>query len=197
MIIPREGQKAKGLYHPDEIFSSMNGNEREEKKVYALTSPAHLKSLPLTDNELIKRTREGDEVSFAELIRRYEKRIYNLAYRMLRNEEDAADVLQEVFLRAFRHLNKFKGKSSFYTWLYRIALNVSLRKLKKREKEGGKVYIDEKGVSGEYVSSVLSSRGMVRKFLIIHIPQRQNGGDGGLPKWCIMPWQNCPRNGVQ
>ncbi|MEO0098897.1 MAG: sigma-70 family RNA polymerase sigma factor [candidate division WOR-3 bacterium] len=121
----------------------MNSEKRE--KIYALAQPPEIKSLPLSEKELVRKAKEGDERAFADLVQRYEKRIYNLAYRMLQNAEDAADVLQETFLRAFRHLKKFKEKSSFYTWLYRIALNVSLRKLKKRQREGGKVSIEEMG----------------------------------------------------
>ncbi len=115
----------------------------EEREVYALTQPPEIKSLPLSDKELVRRAKEGDEKAFAELLLRYEKKIYNLAYRMLQNQEDAADVLQETFLRAFRHLKKFKEKSSFYTWLYRIAINVSLRKLAKKKRAVEKVPVEE------------------------------------------------------
>ncbi|MEO0102669.1 MAG: sigma-70 family RNA polymerase sigma factor [candidate division WOR-3 bacterium] len=131
----------------------------EEKKVYALFQPPEKKLLPLSEKELVRRAKEGDERAFADLVQRYEKRIYNLAYRMLQNAEDAADVLQETFLRAFRHLRKFKEKSSFYTWLYRIALNVSLRKLKKKKREEGKVSIDDIGES--------------------RLASRSDGGNGG------------------
>jgi len=115
-----------------------------EEKIY-LAQPPERKSLPLSERELVRRAKEGDEKAFTELIQRYEKRIYNLAFRMLQNSEDAADALQETFLRAFRHLKKFKEKSSFYTWLYRIALNVSLRKLRKRTREERRISIDTIG----------------------------------------------------
>lgn len=102
-----------------------------------------LKSLPLTESELIKRAKEGNDEAFEMLISRYEKKIYNLAYRFLNNEEDAAEVLQETLIRAYRFLKKFEERSSFYTWLYRIAVNVALRKLKKRAKESKVVSLDE------------------------------------------------------
>lgn len=119
----------------------------EGGNLYALVQPPEKKLLPLSEKELVRRAKGGDERAFTDLIRRHEKRIYNLAYRMLQNTEDAADVLQETFLRAFRHLKKFKEKASFYTWLYRIAINVSLRKLKKKKREEGKVSIDDIGES--------------------------------------------------
>jgi RNA polymerase sigma-70 factor (ECF subfamily) len=77
-----------------------------------------------TDEELVARSVGGDTESFNQLIRRWEKPIYALAYRVLGHEEDARDVCQEAFLRAFRALPGFKGEAKFSSWLYRIALNL-------------------------------------------------------------------------
>ena len=77
-----------------------------------------------TDEELVARSIGGDPDSFNELIRRWERPIYALAYRQLRREEDARDVCQETFLRAFRALHGFRGQAKFSSWLYRIALNL-------------------------------------------------------------------------
>ncbi len=77
-----------------------------------------------TDEELVARSVGGDTESFNQLIRRWEKPIYALAYRVLGREEDARDVCQEAFLRAFRALPGFKGQAKFSSWLYRIALNL-------------------------------------------------------------------------
>ncbi|MBN1880678.1 MAG: sigma-70 family RNA polymerase sigma factor [Deltaproteobacteria bacterium] len=85
----------------------------------------------LTDDELVKRAQENDYESFEELVRRYEKKIYGHAVRMLGNPEDAEDVLQETFLNAFRALESFRGESSFSTWIYRIATNNALMKIRK------------------------------------------------------------------
>jgi RNA polymerase sigma-70 factor (ECF subfamily) len=98
-----------------------------------LTKPEERKSLPPGDSFLVKRAQEGDESAFAELVRRYERKAYNICYRMLGNEDEASEALQDAFLRAYRFLKKFKGKSSFYTWLYRIATNVCLTRLRKRK----------------------------------------------------------------
>jgi RNA polymerase sigma-70 factor, ECF subfamily len=78
-----------------------------------------------TDEELVARSRGGDLDSFNQLILRWERPIYALAYRVIGREEDARDVCQETFLRAFRGLPGFKGEAKFSSWLYRIALNLS------------------------------------------------------------------------
>ncbi len=93
--------------------------------------------VPLTDAALVQRVREGDYSSFETLVRRHEKKIYNLAYRMMDNREDASDILQETFLQAFRKLDGFKGESGFSTWIYRIAVNLCL--MKKRKEKGRRV----------------------------------------------------------
>lgn len=78
----------------------------------------------LTDEELVTRSVGGDTESFNQLIKRWEKPIYALAYRTIGREDDARDVVQETFLRAFRGLGGFKGQAKFSSWLYRIALNL-------------------------------------------------------------------------
>jgi RNA polymerase sigma-70 factor (ECF subfamily) len=78
--------------------------------------------------------------AFEELVKRYEHKVYNIAYRMLGNEEDAKDALQDTFLRSFRFIKKFKAESSFYTWLYRIATNVCLTRLSRRKRKEKNTY---------------------------------------------------------
>jgi RNA polymerase sigma-70 factor (ECF subfamily) len=77
-----------------------------------------------TDEELVARSMRGDHDSFNELILRWERPIYALAYRTIGRDEDARDVCQETFLRAFRALPAFRGQAKFSSWLYRIALNL-------------------------------------------------------------------------
>jgi RNA polymerase sigma-70 factor (ECF subfamily) len=77
-----------------------------------------------TDEELVARSRGGDLDSFNQLVVRWERPIYALAYRVIGREEDARDVCQETFLRAFRSINGFRGQAKFSSWLYRIALNL-------------------------------------------------------------------------
>jgi RNA polymerase sigma-70 factor (ECF subfamily) len=87
--------------------------------------PVHVASvMTWTDEELVARSRTGDMDSFNQLILRWERPIYALAYRVIGQEEDARDVAQETFLRAFRALPGFKGQAKFSSWIYRIALNL-------------------------------------------------------------------------
>lgn len=83
-----------------------------------------LYSMTWTDEELVARSKTGDTESFNQLVKRWERPIFALAYRTLGREEDARDVTQETFLRAFRALAGFKGDAKFSSWLYRIALNL-------------------------------------------------------------------------
>ena len=85
-----------------------------------------------SDPDLVQRFQEGHEQAFNVLMARHERRIYNLAYRMLGNPEDARDATQDAFLSCFRHLSRFRGDSSFSTWLHRIALNACYDSLRRR-----------------------------------------------------------------
>jgi RNA polymerase sigma-70 factor (ECF subfamily) len=81
---------------------------------------------------LIEQAQSGNREAFEELIRRHDRDILRLAFHMLGNREEAREVFQETFLKAFRSLNRFRFESSFYTWVYRIATNVGLDRLRKR-----------------------------------------------------------------
>ncbi|MDI6705661.1 MAG: sigma-70 family RNA polymerase sigma factor [Bacillota bacterium] len=83
---------------------------------------------------LVERSKEGDLQAFEELVLMYQKQIYNLGYRMMGNEEDACDIAQEAFLRAYKSIGKFNLKSRFGTWIYRIAMNLCIDELRKRKK---------------------------------------------------------------
>jgi RNA polymerase sigma-70 factor (ECF subfamily) len=85
------------------------------------------------DSILIREFKQGDEKAFNQLVLRYQKRVYGLTYRLVRNHEDAADLSQEVFVRAYRNLRKFQERSSFYVWLTRIAVNLCIN-FSRREK---------------------------------------------------------------
>ena len=89
-------------------------------------------SQPLDENVLVSRARRGDLSACDELVRRYQQRIYATIYNMTSNHEDANDLAQESFVKAFQALKSFKGGSSFYTWLYRIAVNKTINFLKQR-----------------------------------------------------------------
>jgi RNA polymerase sigma factor (sigma-70 family) len=84
-------------------------------------------------SDLEGRFARGDEEAFNETVERYSRKVYGLCYRILRNEEDARDMVQEVFVRVYLKRKSFKGKSSLYTWLYRIAMNMCFSHIKKRK----------------------------------------------------------------
>ena len=88
---------------------------------------------PADEELLVRRTRRGDLEAYDELVRRYQERIYATIYHMTSNHEDANDLAQESFIKAFQALKSFKGGSSFYTWLYRIAVNKTINFLKQRK----------------------------------------------------------------
>jgi len=93
---------------------------------------------PLTDAqaqdvELVKAARQGDMRAYDQLVQRYQERIYATVYHMTSNHEDANDLAQETFIKAYSALKSFKGDSSFYTWVYRIAVNKTINFLKQRK----------------------------------------------------------------
>jgi RNA polymerase sigma-70 factor (ECF subfamily) len=90
----------------------------------------------LTDEELIARVLAGDRGSYDVLVARYSDLVYTIVLRILWNEDDADDVAQETFVRAYRALPRFRGDSKFSSWLYRIAVNRALTHLKKRRRRG-------------------------------------------------------------
>ena len=87
------------------------------------------------DQILIKRCKRGDRRALEELLGQYERPIYNAAYRMLGNPDDAADVSQAAFLKAFEHLDRYDPKYKFFSWIYRIAINESIDRINRGKKE--------------------------------------------------------------
>jgi RNA polymerase sigma-70 factor (ECF subfamily) len=94
--------------------------------------PSSPKALP-NEQQLVERARQGDLAAYDDLVRRYQERIYATIYHMTSNHEDANDLAQESFIKAFQALNSFKGDSSFFTWVYRIAVNKTINFLKQRK----------------------------------------------------------------
>src|SRR5512145_3247724 len=97
---------------------------------------------------LVAQAKDGDMRAFGDLVRRYEGKIFRLANHITQNREDAEDVLQETFLKAYEHLDQFKGDSKFYTWIVRIAVNQALMKLRRRKTDKS-VSLDEEIDTGE------------------------------------------------
>ena len=97
---------------------------------------------PHPDVALVDRVRGGDVLAFDTLVRKYERQIFRISQHITQNREDAEDVMQDAFLKAYEKLEQFQGNSKFYTWLVRIAVNESLMRLRKR-RTGKMVSIDE------------------------------------------------------
>ncbi|MDD5200477.1 MAG: sigma-70 family RNA polymerase sigma factor [Terrimicrobiaceae bacterium] len=89
------------------------------------------------DDELVTRTKDGDASAFDDLVRRYSPRVYGLVYNMTSNHEETNDLLQDIFLKAFRSIKGFRQESSFYTWIHTIAANMTINFLKKRNRRRG------------------------------------------------------------
>ncbi len=132
---------------------------------------AVVSATPVTDEELVARAQAGDLESFNQLVARWERPIYALAYRTLSREEDARDVVQEAFLRAFRGLKGFKGQAKFSSWLYRITLNLCrdwMRKARRApliqvpENEDGLDMAEQMPSPAESVEELVNRREMSR-----------------------------------
>ena len=91
----------------------------------------------IDDNILVRRCLEGDKKAFEEIVDRYQKKVFNAAFRILNDYEDAADVAQSVFIRVYENLEKFSARYKFFSWLYKITINESLNFLKQRKEIGG------------------------------------------------------------
>lgn len=90
---------------------------------------------PFDEPALVAQAKAGDAAAFSDLVTHYERRVFRMAKQITQNDEDAEDVLQETFLKAYSHLDDFQGNSKFYTWLVRIAVNEALMKLRKRRSD--------------------------------------------------------------
>jgi len=101
------------------------------------------------DSDLVEWARNGDTAAYDELVRRYQERVYSTVYHMTSNHEDAADLVQEAFVKAWQALDRFKGDSSFYTWIYRIAVNRTLNFLKSKKNRVPKLSLNDLDVGAE------------------------------------------------
>src|ERR1044072_9896216 len=95
------------------------------------------------DLELVRQCQAGRSEAFDELVIRYRTRVFAMIYNMVHNEQDAWDLAQESFVKAWKSIKRFRGKSSFYTWLYRIVMNVTLDWLRKKQIRGGGSEFDD------------------------------------------------------
>lgn len=116
----------------------------------------------ITDLDLVNRCKEGDEMAFSQLVQRYQRRVYTIALGMVKNPDDAMDIAQEGFVKVHRYIGNFQGTSSFYTWLYRIVVNLCIDHLRKNGRYASdeydeRVHAQEGGGSVGVLSSNLGN----------------------------------------
>jgi RNA polymerase sigma-70 factor (ECF subfamily) len=122
------------------------------------------------DGDLVRRCQQGDTAAFDELVTRYRGKVYAMIYNMVRNEQDAWDLAQDGFLKAWKSIARFRGQSSFYTWLYRIMMNVTIDSLRRKQVGGETEFDDAIGISNIDPGSVTTPKSGV-------LPHEKVAGD--------------------
>jgi RNA polymerase sigma-70 factor (ECF subfamily) len=101
------------------------------------------RSYCMEDADLVRLCQNGDMAAFEQLFHKYQERVYGTALRMMSNKEDALDLTQEIFLKAYQNIHKFKSTSAFSTWLYRLSVNLCIDELRKRKRFANTVPLEE------------------------------------------------------
>jgi len=119
------------------------------------------------DDQLVKQAKQGDVDAFTELVRRFQEKIYHTILSLTRNQQDANDLAQETFMHAFKSLRSFKQRSTFYTWIYRIAVNLTLNFLKRRKRdEKREVHVEDYSLDvRSAVSTIPAEKHSIKKEL--------------------------------
>lgn len=110
------------------------------QNMHTETTPAQA---DVSELDLVKQCQEGSTEAFDQLVSRYRTRIFGMIYNMVHNEQDAWDLAQDSFVKAWKSIGRFRGKSSFYTWMYRIVMNVTIDWLRKKQIRGGGAEFDD------------------------------------------------------
>ncbi len=128
------------------------------------------------DSAWVARVQAGDVAAFDHLVKKYRQRLFSIVYNLTSNREDAADLTQDSFIKAFRSIHHFKGTSSFFTWLYRIAVNTTLTHLKKNRFKHFFSFeaIDEEGASAEVIEKLTSKNQTDKPTLIKELQEKLN-----------------------
>ena len=108
-----------------------------------MQTEATLAQPDVSELDLVKQCQAGDTEAFDQLVGRYRTRVFGMIYNMVRNEQDAWDLTQDSFVKAWRSIKRFGGRSSFYTWIYRIVMNVTIDWLRKKQIKGGGSEFDD------------------------------------------------------
>jgi RNA polymerase sigma-70 factor, ECF subfamily len=130
-----------------------------------------------SDWDIVQRVQAGDVTAFDDLALRYRGRVYGMIYNMTSNREDAADLTQDAFIKAFQSINRFQGQSSFFTWLYRIAVNSTLTHLRKNKLRTffSLEKVDENDrQSAEVIEALTDNTGVERDTFVKELQERLN-----------------------
>ena len=155
------------LLTPDNKFGLSPVNTLDKANEELLDQKPTL-SAESTDAQLVEMVKQGHANAFNTLVKRYRERVFNVVYNMTSNREDASDVTQDVFVKAFQNIHRFQQKSTFFTWLYRIAVNTAISFIKKaRSRQYFSLEnLEEEGVGGK-LAEILSSKKPSRRSLMI------------------------------
>lgn len=128
------------------------------------------------DSALVARVQAGDVAAFDLLVKKYRQRLYSVVYNLTSNREDAADLTQDAFIKAFRSIHRFKGDASFFTWLYRIGVNTTLSHLKRNRFKQFFSFetIDEEGASSEIIEKLTARNQTDKATLINELQEKLN-----------------------
>jgi RNA polymerase sigma-70 factor (ECF subfamily) len=128
------------------------------------------------DWAIVQRVQNGEVSAFNQLVQKYRQSLFSIIYNMTGNREDATDITQEVFIKAFQSINRFRGQASFYTWIYRIAVNSSITFIKKAKKQRFINYetIDETLVSSEILEYFTAKTKTEKGALLTELQEKLN-----------------------
>ena len=156
---------------PESVVSACAQPKRSEEKVVpALNQVKNTEEKFVSDVELVARVQAGDRVAFQLLVERYQSRAYTLAFQILKHQQDAEDVVQEAFVKAYLSIKSFQGNASFFTWFYRILVNMAIdfrRKVSRQNRDTSSFDVEARDVLEQKVSSV-------------HVPQAETPLDATL-----------------
>ena len=129
-----------------------------------------------SDWQIVQQVQAGDVAAFDKLIVKYRERVYGVIYNMTSNREDAADLAQDSFIKAFQSINRFQGQSSFFTWLYRIAVNSTLTHLRKARLRSFFSFekIHEEDKSAEVINQLTDKKGADRELFVKELQEKLN-----------------------
>src|SRR5438046_2756059 len=108
-----------------------------------MQTEATLAQVDVSELDLVKQCQAGQTEAFDQLVNRYRSRVFAMIYNMVHNEQDAWDLAQDSFVKAWKSIKRFRGQSSFYTWLYRIVMNVTIDWLRKKQIKGAGAEFDD------------------------------------------------------